>query len=255
MDQGLKDALKTKLLAMADDELVLGHRDSEWTGHAPILEEDIAFANIALDEIGHARLWYELLADLEGADRASYPDHLSFFRDARDFRNLRMAELPKGDWAFTILRQYLLDLKEVLTLDQMVGSAYAPLAQVAAKIRPEEHYHLRHSRAWLRRLALGTEESHGRMQAALAQLWPFTAQFFAPLPGEAALVEAGYLPEPSALREAWLEAVQQDLEACGLDAPPSLVSSHAGREQHSEHLQDMLLEMQSVARLDPLATW
>jgi ring-1,2-phenylacetyl-CoA epoxidase subunit PaaC len=151
------------LLALADDELILGHRDSEWTGHAPILEEDIAFANIAQDEIGHASLWYGLVQRLGGAE----PDRLVFFRPPSEYRNAPLVELPKGDWAFSMLRQYLFDAAEAQRLPLLAASAHRPLAEAAAKIRTEEIYHLRHTQAWIERLAQGTAESHGRTQAAL----------------------------------------------------------------------------------------
>ena len=173
-------ALADYLLALADDELILGHRNSEWTGHAPILEEDIAFANLAQDEIGHARLWYGLVNDLGGPE----PDRLVFFRSAAEYRNAPILELPKGDWAFSMLRQYLFDVGEAQRLPLLAGSPHRPLAEAAAKIRTEEIYHLRHTHAWIERLAQGTQESHRRVQAALDLLWPFAVQLFQPLPGE-----------------------------------------------------------------------
>src|SRR5436190_23237046 len=148
--------LAAQLLGMADDEMVLGHRDSEWCGHAPILEEDIAFANLALDELGHAIIWYQLVADLMGKDPNVLPDELAYQRPAADFQNVRMVELPKGDWAFTLMRQYLFDTYEAVMLEKMAESQYEPLAGAAAKIRKEEIYHQRHSSAWVHRLGLGT---------------------------------------------------------------------------------------------------
>jgi ring-1,2-phenylacetyl-CoA epoxidase subunit PaaC len=168
MNDDLKEILRRKLLAMADDELVLAHRNSEWTGHAPILEEDIAFSNIAQDELGHAGLFYNIIQALT----EEVPDQLVFFREAAEFRNVQMVELPKGDWAFSMVRQYLFDAFEMVRATQLVNSSYRPLADVAAKIRQEELYHYRHTSNWVHRLGLGTEESHGRMQTALDQLWP-----------------------------------------------------------------------------------
>ncbi|MCS6911212.1 MAG: phenylacetate-CoA oxygenase subunit PaaC, partial [Anaerolineales bacterium] len=147
----IERALAEKLLALADDELILAHRNSEWTGHAPILEEDIALANIAQDELGHAMLYYELHCALAGGT----PDRLAFFREAADFRNVQLVELPKGDWAFTMLRQYLFDAYELALLAQLTHSAHRPLAEVAAKVRNEELYHYKHTGAWVRRLGLG----------------------------------------------------------------------------------------------------
>src|SRR5258708_18951852 len=164
------------LLALADDELILGPRDSEWTGHAPILEEDIAFANIAQDEIGHASLWYGLAHGLGGAET----DRMVFFRSPGEYRNAPLVELPKGDWAFSMLRQYLFDAAEAERLPLLAASSHRPLAEAAAKIRTEEIYHLRHTRAWIERLAQGTNESRNRVQAALDLLWPYALQLFRP---------------------------------------------------------------------------
>ncbi len=212
MNDLLTHALAEKLLALADDELILGHRNAEWTGHAPILEEDIAFANIAQDEIGHAVVWYGLHAQLTGAD----PDRLAFWRPAADFRNTQFVELPKGDWAFSLVRQYLFDAAEAVWLPHLAGSAYAPLAAAAAKMRPEELYHWRHTAVWIKRLGLGTTESGQRTQAALEALWPYAAQLFAPLPGEATLVAEGIVPEPTAVRTEWQSQVIPFLEQAGL---------------------------------------
>jgi len=255
MNPDVKQALADKLLALADDEIILGHRDSEWTGHAPILEEDIAFANIALDELGHARIWYTLLAELVGESLDTYPDRLISFRDAGEYRNVRFVELPKGDWAFSMLRQYLFDAAELVRLERLVESRYPPLAEAAAKIRKEEIYHERHTRAWVRRLGLGTEESHRRMQNALDQLWPYTSQLFEALPGESLLADAGLIPAADVLRGAWEDKVLPCLQEAGLTPPTGRPATIAGRDQHTPHLSALLAEMQQVARLVPDAQW
>jgi ring-1,2-phenylacetyl-CoA epoxidase subunit PaaC len=247
-------ALYDYLLALADDELILGHRDSEWCGHAPILEEDIAFANIALDEIGHASVWYALLSDLAGEDPAVYPDRLVYFRGSEEYRCAQMVELPKGDWAFSILRQYLFDALEKLRLEHLAQSAYPPLAEASAKIRLEEIYHHRHTSAWVRRLSLGTEESHRRMQAALDELWPHTAQFFNLAAGEEALASAGYVPDPGELLRAWETTVIPFLEECGLVLTQS-PRMPAQRGEHSAFLAGLLEDLQRVACLEPQAQW
>ena len=251
MNERVQAALVGKLLAMADDELILGHRNSEWTGHAPILEEDIAFANIAQDEIGHAGIWLGLRCGLTGEDR----DRLVFFREPGQYRNLRLVELPKGDWAFTMLRQYFFDVFELVRLADLMASAYQPLAEAAAKIQPEEFYHFRHSHTWVKRLGLGTEESHRRMQLALDALWPHTEQLFHPMPDEELLVEVGYLPDLTGLRERWLTNISQVLEETGLRIPSEFEQADLSREQHSRHLEVLLADMQQVARADPEATW
>jgi ring-1,2-phenylacetyl-CoA epoxidase subunit PaaC len=255
MNPDLKEALVHKLLSMADDELILGHRDSEWTGHAPILEEDIAFANIALDEIGHAKIWYTLLANLADEDLDTYPDRLVFFRGSSDYRNLQLVELPNGDWAFSILRQYLFDAAEVIRLEHLVHSKYPSLAEAAAKIRKEEIYHYRHTHAWIQRLGLGTTESCQRTQNALNRIWPYTLQLFEPLPDESLLVEVDWVPEPGQLRSAWLNLVGSCLEEAGLAVPENLAPVSLERDQHTHHLATLLIEMQEVARLDPEARW
>ncbi len=241
-------ALIARLTALADDELLLSHRLAEWTGHAPILEEDIALANIAQDELGHAISWLELRRALDGSD----PDRLAYHRPAADFRNCALTELPKGDWAFTMLRQYLYDAWEALYQDAARTSSYAPLAQAAALALREERFHLQHTALWIERLALGTPESERRMKAALAELWAFALGLFGPLEGEAAGIRAGVLPDPTALKVRWLELVTGQLARLGL-TPPDAQS--VPRDAHTEHLSPLLAEFQRVAREYPEAVW
>jgi ring-1,2-phenylacetyl-CoA epoxidase subunit PaaC len=246
-----EQALAAQLLAMGDDELILAHRNSEWTGHAPILEEDIAFTNIALDELGHARLWYELYSALTGASA----DDLIFFREAGDYRNLRLVELPRGDWAFTMLRQYLFDAFEVVRAEQLQHSAYQPLAEAAAKVLQEERYHYRHTETWIRRLGLGTAESYLRTQTALDRLWPYAAQLFQVAAPERERLPAAVYPESGQLRAHWEELVLPFLADAGLQAPPLSRVVREGRDVHTEHLAPLLEELQEVARQDPGAAW
>ncbi|UCG23856.1 MAG: phenylacetate-CoA oxygenase subunit PaaC [Chloroflexota bacterium] len=247
-----KRALGERLLAMADDELILAHRNSEWTGHAPILEEDIAFANIAQDELGHAMLWYSLLADLTGDD----PDHLAFFREAAGFRCSQMVELPRGDWAFSMLRQYLFDAYEMVLLAELAGSSYRPLAEAAAKMRPEEIYHRRHTGAWIRRLGLGTAESNGRVQRALETLWPMTGQLFWMADDYSILTAAGIMPDLTQVAVRWSEMVEPFLVDVELSLPIGVDNKALPpRGAHSPYLAPLLAEMQEVARLDEAAQW
>jgi ring-1,2-phenylacetyl-CoA epoxidase subunit PaaC len=245
--------LSEYLTALADDELILGHRDSEWTGHAPILEEDIAFANIALDEIGHARLWYELAADLMGADRSRFPDQQVYFRPASDWRCLQFVELPKGDWAFSMLRQYLFDALETHRLSGLCVSQYQPLADVATRVRNEELYHIRHTRAWVTRLGQGTEESHDRMQKALNELWPYAQALGAAMPNERDLSE--YIPEPSSIFSDWAAEVTQFLKDSTLDIPKANARVDVDRSVHSEYFPALIADLQEVAQADPEAQW
>jgi len=239
---------------MGDDELILGQRDSEWCGHAPILEEDIAFANLALDETGHAAIWYGLLAELDGEDLTTYPDRLIYTRPPEAYLNVQMVELPKGDWAFSMLRQFLFDATENTRLAALKGSSLPALQEAAEKIHREELYHLRHTRLWVERLSLGTEESHARMQAALDVLWPLAGQLFTPAEGELLLVQAGYLPESIGIRSAWLDQVEPFLERCLLTLPAAVLDQFQ-RHEHTPHLRVLLSELQSVARMEPGAEW
>lgn len=251
MNEPWLPALIHKLTALADDELILSHRDAEWTGHAPILEEDIALANIAQDELGHAAVYYKLISDLNGAD----PDDMAFFRSAADFRNVQMVELPKGDWAFTMLRQFFFDVYEYTHLLALQDSTYPPLAAAAARICREETYHLRHTQAWVERLGLGTIESQNRMQTALETLLPYAHQLFQPLPDEAALVKARVVPLLSDVRQDWAGIVFPHLEVSGLRIPQTLEAPARSRHEHTPYLTDLLAEMQMVARADPQAEW
>jgi ring-1,2-phenylacetyl-CoA epoxidase subunit PaaC len=261
MDRAEKQSLENYLLAMGDDELILGHRNSEWCGYAPILEEDIAFANIALDEIGHASAWYALLSELAGEDPQTHPDRLVYVRDASEFRNVRMVELPNGDWAFSMLRQYFFDAYEMVKLRELERNQHLPLAGAAAKIRKEELYHYRHTSAWVKRLGLGTDESHRRLQNALATLWPFTRQLFIPFVDEVSLVSAGFVPFSGAIETAWYEQVVPQLEEAGLQLGDLInedleaAGHEGGRDRHTPHLKVLVAELQSVARLESEAGW
>jgi ring-1,2-phenylacetyl-CoA epoxidase subunit PaaC len=256
MKTDLNVLLYDQLIALADDELILGHRDSEWCGHAPILEEDIAFANLALDEIGHAKTWYDLAASLVGENSALFPDRIVFTRTASDFRNIQMVELPNGDWAFSILRQYLFDTAETVRLAELVKSSHSLLAEASAKIQKEELYHYRHTHAWVKRLGSGTEESHRRMQKAIDELWPYVEQMWQPLPEESLLVTAGYLAPSLYLERTWLDKVIPVLRACELNIPErSEVQPALSRLSHTFHLEVLVAEMQSLVHLEPQAEW
>jgi ring-1,2-phenylacetyl-CoA epoxidase subunit PaaC len=248
-------ALADYLLGLADDELVLAHRDSEWTGHAPILEEDIAFSNLALDELGHASLWYARCAELRGEDPEIQPDQLVFQRGPADFRNVQLVELPNGDWAFSMLRQYLFDAAEAARLERLASSRHTPTAETAAKIRQEERYHLRHTAAWVRRLGQGTEESNHRMQTALDSLFPYALQLFQLQEEQAGLAVQGLVPAEAEVRIDWEARVREHLEGSDLRLPPAANPPAVSRTEHTAHLAELLAIMQEVARSDVKAAW
>ena len=242
-------ALINRLLAFADEELILGQRDSEWTGHAPLLEEDIAFSNIAQDEIGHALLWYTILHEQLGQP---HPDRLAFWREAHEFRHATLVELPKGDWAFTIVRQYLFDQYEKTRNAALAHCGYQPIEDVVNKIAREEVYHLLHSSGWVHRLGGATEESHRRMQAALAEVWPHALGLF-----ESIEHDEEFSTQLDQIKPAWLEAVTSALIHATLIIPPDATPVYGGRRgQHTVYLTLLLDEMQEVARSEaPDAVW
>jgi ring-1,2-phenylacetyl-CoA epoxidase subunit PaaC len=254
-------ALAELLQAMADDEFVLGFWDSEWTGIAPLLEEDVAFSSLAQDEIGHARALYQLLAELVGGD----PDRIAFGRQAGEYRHARLLDHPRTDWAFSIARRFLYDTADAARLDLLTASAYTPLANLVAKMRREETYHLLHGAAWMERLASGGDEPHARLAAALERLWPDALCVLAPLPGEADLVAAGVLAESLALAEQrWLGVLAPPLARLELPFPfrrqggrlePTVQRPARPRADHADSFRWLWGEFTMVYRSDPEASW
>ena len=242
------------LLRLADDRLVLGHRLSEWCGHGPILEEDIALANIALDLVGQASMLLKLAGEVEGKGRSE--DALAYFRDAVEYRNVQLVELPNGDFAATIVRQFLFDAWDVLVLEQLTRASHESLAGIAAKAFKEAKYHLRHSAEWVRMLGDGTAESHARAQRALDDLWPYSAELFLMDDTDRAAVATGNGVDVEALRTRWQQTVDQVLGEATLTIPKSTFTPRGGRTgRHTEHLGRMLADMQSLARAHPGASW
>jgi ring-1,2-phenylacetyl-CoA epoxidase subunit PaaC len=234
------DALKELLYSLADDELVLGHRDSEWTGYAPILEEDIAFSNIAQDELGHALVWYTLLEQLgEGT-----PDAMAFEREADRFRSCRFVSYPKGDFAYTVVRQYLFDEAEQVRLRSFSTSSYDPLRDAAAKIIREESYHLLHTRTLVERLGGATEESHRRMQDAMNAAYLQALGIFEVLPHEGDL--RGVFPGNEPLLREWKEAVVRTIHASSLELPAGAADSGGRTGLQTGHLRALLADMHAV---------
>lgn len=242
------------LLRLADDRLILGHRLSEWAGHAPILEEDIALANIALDLVGQAQALLALAGEVEGQGRDE--DALAYFREAREFRNALLCEQPNGDFAVTLVRQLLFDAWDVEVTGALAASPHETLAGIMAKAHKEARYHLRHSSQWVIRLGDGTSESHARAQTAVDELWRFGPELCVPDAVDAALVPLGLAADLDAIRPCWEATLRDVLATATLVAPPSAFLARGGRiGQHSEHLGHLLAEMQIVARSHPGATW
>ena len=242
------------LLRLGDDRLVLGHRLSEWCGHGPILEEDIAISNIALDLVGHASALLALAGEFEGEGRTE--DTLAYFREAVAYRNALIVELPKGDFAFTIVRQFLFDAYSVLLLDALSRATNERVAAIAAKCLKEDKYHLRHSSEWVVRLGDGTEESHARAQRALDELWRFTAEMFDRDAVDDAVATDGIVVDHEAIASRWRAMVTDVVQRATLSLPVDGAMRRGGRRgRHTEHLGHMLAEMQIVARSHPGATW
>ncbi len=242
------------VLRLGDDRLVLGHRMSEWCGHGPILEEDIAMANIALDLVGAANMFLGLAGELEGKGRDA--DALAYFRDGVRFRNALLTELPNGDFAFTMMRQFLFDAFSIVQLEALAACSHADIAAIAAKSLKEDRYHLRHSSEWVVRLGDGTEESHGRMQRALDGLWRYTGEFFEDDTVTKAVAEQGVGLDIGAMRARFIALVTDVLARATLSPPDDAVMASGGRVgRHTEHLGHLLTVMQSVARAHPGASW
>jgi ring-1,2-phenylacetyl-CoA epoxidase subunit PaaC len=241
-------------LRRADDALILGHRLSEWCGHAPMLEEDMALANMGLDLLGQARELYSYAAQVEG--NGNDEDKLAYLRDVRQYRNLLLVEQPNGDFAHTMVRQFFYAVFADLYWRAMMRSKDATLAAIAAKSEKESAYHVRHASEWILRLGDGTEESHSRAQDAIDDLWAFTGEMFAVDDGERALIDSAIAIDPAPLRPQWLKTVSGIVSEATLALPKSGWMQPGGRSgRHSEHLGHLLSELQSMQRTFPGATW
>jgi len=249
------EALFQFLLRMGDNTLILGHRVSEWCGHSPVLEEDIALANTALDLIGQTQFWLGLAGEVEGQGRSA--DDLAFLRDAWDFRNLLLVELPNGDFGQTLMRQFLFDAFQSVLLGRLLTSSDTRVAEIAAKASKEVAYHVERSADTVVGLGDGTAESHARMQAALDYLWPYVGEMFRGDEVDAALVAAGIAPDPASLREDYDALVGKVLTEATLDIPKGTFSHKGGRSgyMHTEHLGHLLTSMQWLQRAYPGASW
>ena len=241
-------------LALADDALVLGHRLSEWSNLAPMLEEDIALSNLGLDLIGQARLYYTYAGEIEGRGRGE--DALAYLREEAAFRNILLVEQPNGDFAATIVRQLVYAAFMHPYLEAMQKSADPRLAEIAAKAVKEMAYHVRHTGEWTIRLGDGSDESHRRAQHALEELWPYTGELFETDQVERALTEAGIAVDPAGIRARWSKTLDQVFDEATLTRPRDGYMQSGGRSgRHSEHLGFILTELQFLQRTYPGAKW
>ncbi len=250
----LRKAFFEFLLRMGDNTLILGHRVSEWCGHSPVLEEDIALANTALDLIGQTQMWLGLAGEVEGEERTA--DNLAYLRDAAQFRNVLLVERPNGDFGNTLMRQFLFDAWHHEMLKALASSTDPRVAEIAAKAVKEVAYHLERSADLVIRLGDGTEESHKRMQVALDDNWTYTGEFFLTDDADRAVAEAGIAPRLESLKAAWDSMVNDVLDQARLTRPESTYVHKGGkRGVHTEHLGFILADMQFLQRAYPGATW
>ena len=245
-------ALAELLRSMADDEFVIGFSDSEWTGIAPLLEEDVAMSSLAQDELGHAAALFGLLAELTGTDA----DALAYDREPPDYRHCRLLDHGRGDWAMTIARRFIYDSADVVRLEALAEGSWAPLTELVGKLLREERYHRMHAGAWLDRLARNDGEARDRLLAALAELSPDVATVFTPLPGEQALLEARILAAPMTELEArWRSSIAPTFAELDLPMPALARDPGRGRVDHGDEFNWLWSEFTSVRRSDPGATW
>lgn len=270
---GKESYLINYLLHLADDALILGHRNSEWCGHAPILELDIAMSNIALDLIGQARSFYQYAAELINDSKISYykaapegrglegvtEDTLAYHRDPSQFYNCLLVEQPKGDWGVTVARQFLFSTYQYYLYNALQHSPGEHIAAIAAKALKEVTYHTRWSSEWLIRLGAGTDESHRRMLAAVAILKPFTGELFTPADYETKLATAGIGVDITGLQPLWQQKIQEVFIQATLEETLPLITANtilSGKNgQHTQHLEQLLAEMQYLQRTHPGAEW
>jgi len=249
-----EQAIKDLLYKLADDELILGHRNSEWTGFGPILEEDIAFSSMAQDKIGHSLAFYTLLHELGESD----PDTVAFTRNATQFHNSQLVELPNGEYDFSLIRHFLYDNAEIIRFEMLSQSSYEPVAKVAIKLKGEVKYHVLHANTWIKNLGSSTEEAIQRLQSSLNEALPYALGMFEPSTYEQELIEAGIYGGEEAVKAEWLQRIQAVLDKTALTLPDlqGIQPMYGGRYgEHSEHLQPLLDEMSEVFKIDPTAEW
>jgi ring-1,2-phenylacetyl-CoA epoxidase subunit PaaC len=248
------EALFEYLLRLGDNSLILGHRLSEWCGHGPVLEQDIALTNIALDLVGQATLFLEYAAKIEDKGRSA--DDLAFLRDAMHFRNAMLVEQPNGDFAFTLVRQFLFDAHQYHFFNELQRSKDEHLAAIATKSLKEITYHLRHSAEWVVRLGDGTAESHRRMQDAIDEIWGYTGGLFDMNETDEILIREEIGADQRKLKPLWDKTVKEVFERATLNIPAETYMHSGSLEgRHTEHLGYLLAEMQFLPRAYPGAKW
>ncbi|OYU97667.1 MAG: phenylacetate-CoA oxygenase subunit PaaI [Bacteroidetes bacterium B1(2017)] len=254
MNSNTNIALKEMLYKMADDLLIIGHRNSEWTGLGPILEEDISFSSMAQDKIGQAQAIYTLLQELGEQE----PDTVAFTRNANQFHNSILVELPNGEYDFSLVRHFLYDHADQLRFEFLAQSSYEPLAKVARKVKGELKYHVFHANTWFTKLGSANEESHTRMQAAFNEAWNYALGMFEEGPNEDLLKAEGIFVGEQSLQEKWMSNITPYILKAGIKIPDSGTWKpvFGGRKgQHTEHLLPLVEEMSEVFRYDPTAEW
>jgi ring-1,2-phenylacetyl-CoA epoxidase subunit PaaC len=248
------EALKDLLYKIADDQLILGHRNSEWTGFGPILEEDIAFSSMAQDKLGHSLAFYSLLHELGESD----PDTIAFTRNANQFHNSQFVELPIGEYDFSLIRHFLYDNAEILRFDLLTRSSYTPITTVATKLKGEVKYHVLHANTMIKQLGSSTEEAIERLQNSLNEALPYALGMFEPSKFEAELISEGIYEGEEKIKTQWLENIKKVLSHTQLELPDlnTITPKFGGRYgEHTEHLQPLLDEMAEVFKIDPTAEW
>lgn len=248
------EGLKDMLYRMADDLLIIGHRNSEWTGLGPVLEEDIAFSSMAQDKIGQSHAIFEILHEMGESE----PDTVAFTRNDNQFHCCHLVEMPMGEYDFSLVRHFFYDHADALRFDMLSNSIFEPLAMVAKKFRGEIKYHTMHADTWIMQLANGNEESKARIQSAINAAFPLALGIFEPSDYEAELIEANIFGGENALQEKWYAKVSAVVQAAGLSIPAisDVTPAYGGRKgYHTEHLQPLLDEMTEVFRIDPGADW
>jgi ring-1,2-phenylacetyl-CoA epoxidase subunit PaaC len=247
-------ALKELLYKIADDQLILGHRNSEWTGFGPLLEEDIAFSSMAQDKVGHSYALYQILNQLGEQE----PDTVAFMRNAQQFHNCHLVELPNGEYDFSLIRHFLFDTAEAIRFEMLAKSSFQPLAELAQKIKGELQYHTLHANTLIKKLGSATTESVSRLQNSLTLALPYALGIFEPSPYENVIIQEGLFAGEKELQNHWMKKVDVVLAQTQLSTInwQDIKPIYGGRNgQHTEHLQPLLDEMSEVFKIDPTAEW